>query len=30
MTSIFDLDKLDPDDFGEKLDMDELYEKKKT
>ena len=30
MTSIFDLNKLNEDEFGEQIDMDELYEKKKN
>ena len=30
MTSIFDLNKLDEEDFGEKIDIDDLYEKKKN
>ena len=30
MTSIFDLNKLNEEEFGEKIDIDELYEKKKN
>ena len=30
MTSIFDLNKLNEDEFGEQIDIDELYEKKKN
>tara|TARA_A100001015_G_scaffold315583_1_gene427754 strand:- start:570 stop:1163 length:594 start_codon:yes stop_codon:yes gene_type:complete len=30
MTSIFDLNKLNEEDFGEQIDIDDLYEKKKN
>ncbi len=30
MTSIFDLNKLNEEEFGEKIDIDDLYEKKKN